>query len=213
MKSLLAIPSVFAALQTWPNGPSFDITYDTTKSKLKLDASVPDGQYLAVAWGRGMINTDIVFLPGSSTDGLKDLYATSYSLPSDGEPQDYSDTVKTFNNGVHNYTTYRARFTGDSMDGPEIECGKNHLFAWVGSSTTSSKVKHDKTGKFELELAADCSVLKLCKDGDCPPPPPPTDDKGDDKGPDDKGPDDKGPDNKDSDDKSLFEFELNAYTL
>ena len=131
MKSFFAIPSAWAAIQTWESGPSFDISYDASKGQLKIDATVPDNQYLAVAYGRGMINTDIVFFPGSATDDLKDLWSTYYGNPPEDSNNDYVDTVKSQENGNHVYTTYRLLDTGDPEDAV-IECGKIHQYSWVG---------------------------------------------------------------------------------
>ena len=116
MKSLLVIPTVFAAIQTWESGPSFDISYDAARSQLKFEAKVPNSQYLAIAFGTGMINTDIVFFPGSSSSDLKDLFATSYSTPSTDSTNNYVDIQKTENNGVFTYTAYRSLDTVDSRD-------------------------------------------------------------------------------------------------
>ena len=69
-------------------------------------------------------------------------------------------------NDVHSYTTYRDLDTGDSSD-RTIECGTNHVFAWVGSTSSSSMVKHNKSGRWELYLDSDCSVLQLCSSGEC----------------------------------------------
>ena len=120
------------------------MVYDTDKSQLKIEATVPDGQYLALAYGQGMSNIDMVFFPGSSSD-LQDLYSTGYSTPSADSSNSYLDTEKTTANGVHSYVTYRELDTGDSDDFV-VECGKTHYFAWVGSTSSSSLVKHNKKG-------------------------------------------------------------------
>ena len=106
MKSLFKIPLASCAVQTWSGGPSFAMVYDSDKAKMKIEASVPDGQYLSIAYGRGMSNIDMVFFPGSSSD-LLDLYSVSYSTPSTDSSNDYVDTEKVTSNGVHSYVTYR----------------------------------------------------------------------------------------------------------
>ena len=55
--------------------------------------------------------------------------------------------------------------TGDSNN-YVIDCGKTHKFAWVGSSASSSLVKHNKKGQFELNLDTDCSVIQASSDDD-----------------------------------------------
>ena len=133
------------------------MVYDTDKQKMKIEATVPDGQYLAIGYGRGMSNKDMVFFPGSSSD-LKDLYSISYRTPSVDSSSAYVDTEKVSSNGVHSYTTYRALSTGDVKDF-KIDCGKTHDFAWVGHSSSSSMIKHNKKGSFLLKLNDDCSVV------------------------------------------------------
>ena len=59
---------------------------------------------------------------------------------------------------MHSYVTYRDLDTNDSED-YKFECGKTHKFSWVGSSSSSSLVKHNKDGKFEIKLADDCSSI------------------------------------------------------
>ena len=51
MKVLFIIPFASSAIQTWSGGPSFDMVYDSDKSQMKIEATVPDGQYLALAYG------------------------------------------------------------------------------------------------------------------------------------------------------------------
>ena len=45
---------------TFTNGPSFEIFYDTTKWNIKFKVEVPENMYLALAYGQGMENTDMV---------------------------------------------------------------------------------------------------------------------------------------------------------
>ena len=78
---------------------------------------------------------------------MKELYSTSYQYPDVEPTSSYLSTVKTSDNGVHSYTTYREMDTGESKD-YVIECGKIHKFAWVGSSLTSEFAKHNKIGQF-----------------------------------------------------------------
>ena len=39
---------------TWPNGPTFNITYDETRMRMKLSSTVPENQWLGIGFGEGM---------------------------------------------------------------------------------------------------------------------------------------------------------------
>ena len=68
----LALLNAVSAIDTWSGGPTFDLTYDSDKQKLKIEALVPDNMYLGIAYGLNMRGTDMVFIPGSSSDDLLD---------------------------------------------------------------------------------------------------------------------------------------------
>jgi hypothetical protein len=58
---LLLISSANCAVtSTVANGPSFEVTYDQTKSKLKFAVTVPNNMWLGLAYGSGMSNVDMV---------------------------------------------------------------------------------------------------------------------------------------------------------
>ena len=65
MKSLLIylvsalLTGTIYSLQTWTSGPNFDMTKEN--GKLKIEAFIPKNNYLAIAFGEGMENTDMVF--------------------------------------------------------------------------------------------------------------------------------------------------------
>ena len=58
---MLAASSVQAAAITcWSGGPTYDLSYDSAKSAIKIVATVPEAMWLSIGWGAGMTNVDMV---------------------------------------------------------------------------------------------------------------------------------------------------------
>ena len=67
---LIAASAVQAApITAWSGGPTYEISYDTSKEAIKIDATVPDSMWLGIVWGVGMTDSDMVLFQGSGSDG------------------------------------------------------------------------------------------------------------------------------------------------
>ena len=154
------------AINTWTDGPTFDIAYDKTSSKLKYTVMVPDNMYLGLAYGTGMSSgTDMVSFQAKDNGIVTDLYATGYGSPSTDPTNDYTDTVVTKSNGKYNFVTYRKTNTADDKD-TTLSCSVTQNFKWVGNTSSSAIIKHNRTGSWTLNLGLndDCSVKAVVPD-------------------------------------------------
>ena len=59
VKQLLLIHQVIG-LETWTNGPSFDMSFDSSNQSIKFEVLLPKDQYLAIGFGDSMDDTDMV---------------------------------------------------------------------------------------------------------------------------------------------------------
>ena len=57
---IAAYLSSVQSLNTWTDGPTYDIGYDTTAKKLKFTVTVPPNMWFGLAFGKNMMNTDII---------------------------------------------------------------------------------------------------------------------------------------------------------
>ena len=75
--AIFATSAQAVAYTTWTGGPTFDLSYDTTKESIMINATVPANQWLGIAWGKGMNNVDMVLFQGKGGVGeISDLWAT-----------------------------------------------------------------------------------------------------------------------------------------
>ena len=75
-----------------PEGFSFDITKDIDTGLIKFDATVPENTYLALAFGKGMINVDMVRFVGAGDGSVEDLWSKFYGKPLTDAQNDYMNT-------------------------------------------------------------------------------------------------------------------------
>eukprot|EP00355_Strombidium_rassoulzadegani_P001374 CAMPEP_0168612962 /NCGR_PEP_ID=MMETSP0449_2-20121227/3195_1 /TAXON_ID=1082188 /ORGANISM="Strombidium rassoulzadegani, Strain ras09" /LENGTH=154 /DNA_ID=CAMNT_0008653559 /DNA_START=7 /DNA_END=471 /DNA_ORIENTATION=+ len=139
-------PALFdsvSAIETFENGPVFDISNVGGSSKLKFDVTVPENQYFAIAFGGGMINTDMVLFQATELGVVTDLWSTGYWTPSTDSSNDYTDVTTTKNaDNSYTFSAMRELDTGDSKD-TRIDCGMTHNWKWVAHSGTANLQKHN----------------------------------------------------------------------
>ena len=131
---------------------------------MKITAEVPQNNYLSLEYGVGMEKVDMVIFKAGGEGQIEDLWSETWFIPAIDKSQDYKDTkiVRGDFNTMYKFETYRALDTGDEQD-TAIECGKTHIFNWVGSSLTSQLVKHNHKGGFDLTLDSNCNVKTLAE--------------------------------------------------
>ena len=99
---------------TFPNGPTFEIFYDKDpKWMLKFIVEVPENMYLALAFGQGMVNTDMVLFQAKNEGKVTDLWSTGYTTPQPDKIQSFKDTKIEIHNGKYIFETWRSAQTGD----------------------------------------------------------------------------------------------------
>ena len=70
------------AVDTWSGGPTFTMEYDSANDAIKIEATVPSGTYLGLAYGQNMVSTDLLFIGGSGSSGdVRDLWGTYNGYP------------------------------------------------------------------------------------------------------------------------------------
>ena len=157
--ALIFLMETASTYNTWADGPTFDIGYDATKSMLKLTATVPQDNYLAIGFGEGMTNVDMVHFKATGAGEVVDLWSTGVVAPTTDTTNDYTDTVidTTTDPTKYSFTTYRPLDTGDTTQDSVITCDKKVEYYWAGSTTTASMVKHNKLGEFYVNYDASCN--------------------------------------------------------
>ena len=121
-KLLLLSTASCAVTTTFSGGPTFELTYDQSKQKLKYSVTVPNNMYLGLAYGSGMVNVDMVRFSGSGSGVVQDLWSTGYYEPAVDTVQSYVDTTVTQNSGTYTFETYRAMSTGDTTQDIALSC-------------------------------------------------------------------------------------------
>ena len=112
---LLGLTQVSSRVQTFDGGPSFEITYDKGRDALKIDATVPNAQFLAIAFGRGMINVDMAVMQAAGKDGhMTDRWATFYVPPAEDDNREYQDAETKKEGDLYHFVGYRKLDTGDA---------------------------------------------------------------------------------------------------
>ena len=146
------------SIDTWAGGPTFTVSSDKAAKKLKITASVPSNMYLGLAYGSNMSQTDMVQFAGTGGSGtVKDLWGVGNATPETDSSNSYSPTTGTLANGKYSFSTSRSFDTQDAKD-KKLECGKTYNFKWVGSSSTASMQKHNKSGSWTMKIDADCGI-------------------------------------------------------
>ena len=124
-KFMLLSAANCAVTTTFNGGPSFEVTYDQTKSKLKYAVTVPNDMWFALAYGSGMSNVDMVRFQGKDSGVVEDLWSAGYYEPSVDTTQSYVDTTISKSGGIYTFETYRALNTGDSSQDIVLSCDQN----------------------------------------------------------------------------------------
>ena len=157
--SLLLLTSFAQAksdYKTTDTGPTFSISFDSSKQKFKFEVDCPGGKDLWIVYGTDgdTIQSDIVQFSSALSGSVKDSYGT-IALPRTDIVNDYTDTMitqLTDGSGNTNFITFRESGPTDSI-GKDIEilCPSKNKFTWI--------VKPDGgTGVFEVNTSKDCSV-------------------------------------------------------
>ena len=114
--------------------------------------------YLGLAFGSGMSQTDMVQFAGSGGSGtIKDLWGVGNMTPETDTTNSYSPTTGSLSGTKYSFSTSRAFDTSDPKD-KKFECGKDYSFKWVGSSSSASLQKHNKSGSWTMKIDADCGI-------------------------------------------------------
>ena len=159
MFKFLQLTSVACTVLTsYDGGPTYNVDVDSVANTLKITVNgVPENSYFAIAFGPGMSNTDMVMFQGAGNGDVTDLWSTSYGMPSTDTTQDYTVNKNEKVGSAYNFVVERALDTSDSQD-KALACGNNYQMAWVAHDSSSYLTKHNKKGKFSLDISADCSA-------------------------------------------------------
>ena len=73
--------SVNAAYEELPDTFSYNVEFDKDVGQLRFDVRVPDNTYLAVGFGTGMRDTDMVSFHGVDDGRVDDLWSKRIGTP------------------------------------------------------------------------------------------------------------------------------------
>ena len=119
LASLISYVQSATPVAAWEGGPTFDVHYHASASKLMWDVTVPSGMWFAMAFGDNMSNVDSVAFRGANVNGnngaVDDMWATGNFAPSKDSQNDYSPTdAITFSNNVYTFKSMGALDTKDA---------------------------------------------------------------------------------------------------
>ena len=98
---------------TW-GGQRLNIAYDSSAGELVFTAVVQDQSYLAVGFGAGMVDTDmILWLADGDKSEVLDLWSLDYARPVIDDTDNNINTIEDGENGTKVFTTRRPLDTGD----------------------------------------------------------------------------------------------------
>ena len=98
---------------TW-GGQRLNIAYDSSAEELVFTAVVQDQSYLAVGFGAGMVDTDmILWLADGDKSEVLDLWSLDYARPVIDDTDNNINTIEDGENGTKVFTTRRPLDTGD----------------------------------------------------------------------------------------------------
>ena len=138
---------------TFDGGPTVDISYDSSKSMFKFTTSVPSNQYLGIAFGENMTNTDMVVFQSEGQGTVKDLWSTGNMKPITDLMQNWKDiqVTKNANASIYSFVAYRASDTKDQFRDRILVCdGSKKTWAWSVNTASASLSQHDKFGNFDI---------------------------------------------------------------
>ena len=155
------------AVDTWEDGPEFEIEWDSHKEAMKIEAEVPEGQWLGIAYGQNMNNVDMLFMGGNGDGDFKDMWAANpYGGPPDEDPNfSYFDVERKKEGSKYEFKAWRKLDTGDAANDLVINCGQVYDFKWVGHDASGTMNKHNKVGMWKLTINEDCTMSGAVKLG------------------------------------------------
>ena len=109
-KLFLALAPLVVA---YPPGFDFNMEFDYTAQKIKMEVKTPKDTYFGIAYGEGMLGVDIVRFIGSGDGVVQDMWSNFYWAPDEDKQQDYYDTEVIKDGTSYLFTTYRDIITSD----------------------------------------------------------------------------------------------------
>ena len=165
LATLALLAASVNAVDTWENGPEFEIEWDSDKEAMKIEAEVPEGQWLGIAYGQNMNNVDMLFMGRNGDGEFKDMWATQNGPPNEDQDFSYFDVERKKEGDEYKFKAWRKLDTGDSANDYVLNCGQVYDFKWVGNDASGTMNKHNKVGMWKLTINEDCTMSGAVKLG------------------------------------------------
>ena len=109
---------------------------------------------MAVAFGTGMINVDMIVFRGKDNGVINDLWSSGYYNPTIDDSDDLMNKAVTLNNGKYDMKVFRNFDTGDGARDRLLESATSYTFAWAASTTSADLGAHERPnggyGRFQF---------------------------------------------------------------